>query len=203
MSQGAASRADVLAHFSAALQFESAGKLRQALDHYLAVFKADPSNSDLASHTAGLAMQFQGRAAAMKILEDAVKASPRTPAPLLNLARFASTYPPEDLFEKDEVPSKAVAEALAKFPSHAEVYEMAVMLHLTRNERDKAIEVMKQAANQNSRDPQYWLATGHTAERVWPLGQAEYSLEYRQRVTPPPAKPKPSRSPSKSPGSTS
>jgi tetratricopeptide (TPR) repeat protein len=184
LSQGAASRADVLAHFSAALQFESSGKLRQALDHYLAVFKADPSNADLASHTAGIAMQFQGRASAMKILEDAVRASPRTPAPLLNLARFANTYPPEDLFEKDQVPAKAMAEALTKFPAHAEVYEMAVMLYLTHNERDKAIEVMTQAANQHSRDPQYWLATGHTAERVWPLGQAEYSLEYRQRVTP-------------------
>ena len=184
LSPASASRADVLAHFSAALQFESSGKLRQALDHYLAVFKADPGNPDLAAHTAGIAMQFQGREAAMKILEDAVRASPRTPAPLLNLARFASTYPPEDLFVKDEVPSKAVAEALAKFPTHAEVYETAVMLYLTHNERDKAIEVMTQAANQNSRDPQYWLATGHTAERVWPLGQAEFSTEYRQRVAP-------------------
>ncbi len=184
LSPGSATRADVLAHFSAALQFESSGKLRQALDHYLAVFKADPGNSNLASHTAGIAMQFQGREAAMKILEDAVRASPRTPAPLLNLARFANTYPPEDLFVKDEVPAKAMAEALAKFPTHAEVYEMAVMLYLTHNERDKAIEVMTLAASQNSRDPQYWLATGHTAESVWPLGQAEFSTEYRQRVAP-------------------
>ena len=184
LSPASASRADVLAHYTAALQFEASGKLRQALDHYIAVFKADPGNSDLAAHTAGIAMQFQGRDAAVKILEDAVRASPRTPAPLLNLARFASTYPPEDLFVKDDVPSKAVAEALAKFPTHAEVYETAVMLHLTHNERDKAIAVMTQAANQNSRDPQYWLATGHTAERVWPLGQAEFSTEYRQRVAP-------------------
>lgn len=184
LSPGSASTAGALAHFSAALQFESSGKLRQALDHYLAVFKADPSNSDLAAHTAGLAMQFQGRETAIKILDEAVRASPRSPAPLLNLARFANTYPPEDLFVKDEVPSKAVAEALAKFPTHAEVYETAVMLHLTHNERDKAIQVMTQAANQNSRDPQYWLATGHTAERVWPLGQAEFTTEYRQRVTP-------------------
>lgn len=184
LSPGAATRADVLAHYSAALQLESAGKLRQALEHYLAVFKADPGNPDLAAHTAGLAMQFQGRDAAIKILEDAVRASPRTPAPLLNLARFASTYPPDDPFEKNEAPAKAVAEALAKFPTHAEVYDAAVMLYLTHNERDKAVEVMTQAANQNSRDPQYWLALGRTAERVWPLGQAEFGLEYRQRVAP-------------------
>lgn len=176
--------ADVLAHFSAALQFEASGKLRQALEHYLAVFKADPTNAGLADHTAGIAMQFQGRAAAMKILEDAVAANPRSPAPLLNLARFASTYPPEDLFEKDDRPLKAVTEALAKFPQHAEVYEAAVLLHLTQNERDKAVAVMEQAASQPSRDPQYWLATGRVAERVWPLGQAEFNLEYRQRVAP-------------------
>lgn len=176
--------ADVLAHYSAALQFESSGRLRQALEHYLAVFQADPTNADLAAHTAGIAMQFQGRAAALKILEDAVRAGRHSPAPLLNLARFCSTYPPEDLFEKDPRPAQALAEALTRFPQHAEVYEAAVMVHLIQNEREQAVAVMTQAANQNSRDPQFWLAAGRTAERVWPLGQAEFSVEYRQRVTP-------------------
>lgn len=176
--------ADVLAHYSAALQFESSGKLRQALDHYLAVFKADPTNAELAAHTAGIAMQFQGRDAALKILEDAVQANPATPAPLLNLARFCSTYPPEDLFVQDGRAEKAITQALSKFPAHAEVYEAAVLVYLTKNERDKAIAVMTQAANQTSRDPQFWLDAGRTAGRVWPLGQAEFRLEYAQRVTP-------------------
>ncbi|MEZ5387506.1 MAG: tetratricopeptide repeat protein [Prosthecobacter sp.] len=176
--------ADVLAHYSAALQFESSGKLRQALEHYQAVFRADPSNAELAFHTAGLAMQFEGRDAAVKILEDAARSDPRSPAPLLNLAKFCSTYPPEDLFEKEDRPAKAIAEALAKFPGHAEVYETAVLIHLTLQEREKAIAVMNQAANQTSRDPFYWLATGRTAARVWPLGQAEFRMEYGQRVQP-------------------
>jgi tetratricopeptide (TPR) repeat protein len=176
--------AEVLAHYSAALQFEASGKLRQALEHYLAVFKTDPTNAELASHTAGIAMQFQGRESAMRILEDAVRANPRSPSPLLNLARFAITYPPEDLFEKDTRPATAITEALQKFPAHAEVYEAAVMFHLTHNERDKAVAIMEQAANQTSRDPQFWLDAGRVAERVWPLGQAEFSLEYRQRVAP-------------------
>lgn len=176
--------ADVLAHYSAALQFESSGKLRQALEHYQAVFKADPTNADLAAHTAGIAMQFQGREAALKILEEAVRASPKSPAPLLNLARFCSTYPPEDLFEQEGRALQAVATALSQFPQHAEVYDAAVLLHLTENHREKAIEVMQQAAKQPSRDPQFWLALGRTAGRVWPLGQAEFQAEYRQRVEP-------------------
>ncbi len=184
LTPGGVVSADVLAHYSTALQFEASGKLRQALEHYLAASKTDPTNAALAAHTAGIAMQFQGRNAALKILEDAVRANPHSPAPLLNLARFCSTYPPEDLFEKDERAIKAVTEALAKFPTHAEVYEAAVMIHLTQSQRDKAIAVMGQAARQPSRDPQFWLATGRTAERVWPLGQAEFRTEYSQRVTP-------------------
>lgn len=184
LSPGGEVNADVLAHYSTALQFEASGKLRQALEHYLAVFKADPTNAELAGHTANIALQFQGRPAALKILGDAVQASPNSPAPLLNLARFCSTYPPEDLFEKDERPVQAVTEALQRFPSHAEVYDGAALLYLTLNEREKAVEVMNQAARQPSRDPQFWLATGRTAGRVWPLGQAEFQMEYRQRVAP-------------------
>lgn len=176
--------ADVLAHYSAALQFESSGRLRQALEHYLAVFKADPTNASLAAHTAGIVMQFQGRAEALKILEDAVRASPRSPAPLLNLARFCSTYPPEDLFEKDDRALQAITAALTQFPLHAEVYDEAVLIYLTQNQRDKALAVMEQAARQPSRDPQFWLALGRTAGRVWPLGQAEFQAEYRRHVAP-------------------
>lgn len=176
--------ADVLAHYSAALQFESSGKLRQALEHYLAVFKADPTNAGLAAHTAGIAMQFQGREAALKVLEEAVRASPRSPAPLLNLARFCSTYPPEDLLEKEDRALQAVTTALAQFPGHAEVYEAAVLFHLTANQREKAVHVMELAAKQPSRDPQFWLALGRTTGRVWPLGQAEFQTEYRERVEP-------------------
>ena len=184
LSQDGELAADLLAHYSAALQFEASGRLRQALEHYLAVFQADPTNSELAFHTAGLAMQFQDRRAAVEILEEAVRRDPRSPAPLLNLAKFCSTYPPEDLFEKDGRPEKAITEALARVPGHAEVYEAAVLIHLTLHEREKAIAVMDQAANQPSRDPFFWLAAGRTAARVWPLGQAEFRLEYGQRVQP-------------------
>lgn len=184
LKRGGEVSADVLAHYSAALQFESSGKLRQALEHYLAVFKSDPANAELAAHTAGIAMQFQGREEALKILEEAVRLGPQSPEPLLNLARFCSTYPPEDLFEQDERAVRAIAQALEKFPTHAAVYEAAVMIYLTRNERDKAVKVMEQAARQPSRDPQFWLATGRAASRVWPLGQAEFQAEYRQRVAP-------------------
>ena len=179
-----AANADAMAHYSAALQFETAGKLRQALEHYRAVFKADPTNAELASHTAGIALQFEGREAALKILDEAIQANPGSPEPLLNLARFASTYPPEDVFEKDDRAAKAVSTALEKFPRHAAVYEAAVMHHLTQNKRDAAIAVMEQAAKQASTDPRFWLDLATTAERVWPLGQIEQRTQYLAKVAP-------------------
>ena len=179
-----AANADAMAHYSAALQFETAGKLRQALEHYRAVFKADPTNAELASHTAGIALQFEGREAALKILDEAIQANPGSPEPLLNLARFASTYPPEDVFEKDDRAAKAVSTALEKFPRHAAVYEAAVMHHLTQNKRDAAIAVMEQSAKQDSKDPRFWLDLATTAERVWPLGQIEQRTQYLAKVAP-------------------
>ena len=179
-----AANADAMAHYSAALQFETAGKLRQALEHYRAVFKADPTNAELASHTAGIALQFEGREAALKILDEAIQANPGSPEPLLNLARFASTYPPEDVFEKDDRAAKAVSTALEKFPRHAAVYEAAVMHHLTQNKRDAAIAVMEQSAKQDSKDPRFWLDLATTAERVWPLGQIEQRTQHLAKVAP-------------------
>lgn len=179
-----AANADAMAQYSAALQFETAGKLRQALEHYRAVFKADPTNAELANHTAGMALQFEGREAALKILDEAIQANPGSPEPLLNLARFASTYPPEDVFEKDDRAAKAVTTALQKYPRHAAVYEAAVMHHLTQNKRDAAIAVMEQAAKQDSTDPRFWLDLATTAERVWPLGQIEQRTEHLAKVAP-------------------
>lgn len=179
-----AANADAMAQYSAALQFETAGKLRQALEHYRAVFKADPTNAELASHTAGIALQFEGREAALKILDEAIQANPGSPEPLLNLARFASTYPPEDVFEKDDRAAKAVSTALEKFPRHAAVYEAAVMHHLTQNKRDAAIAVMEQSAKQDSKDPRFWLDLATTAERVWPLGQIEQRTQHLAKVAP-------------------
>lgn len=179
-----AANADALAHYSAALQFETAGKLRQALEHYQAVFKADPTNAELASHTAGLALQFEGREAALKILDEAIRAHPESPEPLLQMARFASTYPPDDVFQKDDRAAKAVTTALEKFPLHAAVYEAAVMHHLTQNKRDAAIAVMEQSAKQDCVDPRFWLDLARTAERVWPLGQIEQRTEYLAKVMP-------------------
>jgi hypothetical protein len=105
LTPGGEVNADVLAHYSTALQFEASGKLRQALEHYLAVFKADPTNAELADHTASIALQFQGRRCRAENPRGCrAGQSELARAAAESGAGFASTYPPEDLFEKDDTP---------------------------------------------------------------------------------------------------
>lgn len=173
--------AEALAHYTTALQFENAGKLREALEHYLASLTADPSNADLAMHTAELAYSFRGRAEALTILQKAVDVSPDTPAPYLNLARFCATYAPDDPFENDRA-RQTLDTALQKFPQSAEVYGFAAVTYLTQGLRNDAIAMMDKAAKQDIARPDFWLTLGRAAQQVWPLAQAEMREEHVKRV---------------------
>ena len=176
-----AALASALAHYSAAQQFEAAGRIREALDHYVQLLKADPGNPDVAAHTAELAFNYQGRDVALKILEEAIGANPRTAAPYLNLARFAATYVSDDPFESDRA-AKVLSEALAKFPRDASVYQVAARLYLSRKDRERAVAALEQAIKQPETDPNFWLQTGRAAQEVWPLGQPEVRDENKTLV---------------------
>lgn len=183
LAPGGAAVADSLAHYTSALQFESAGKLREALDHYLKAFEADPANPELSMHTAELAYSFQGREAAVELLDKALKFNPNDPAPYINLARFCATYASDDPFSKDRV-TEVLEEALKRFPKTAHVYGAATLMYLARGARDAAVKALEQAAKQDVPDPQFWLSVGRAAQQVWPLGQAEVRTEHTGRVNP-------------------
>jgi len=183
LSHGGTKVAEVLAHYSSALQFENAGKLREALTHYLAVLEVDPANSALALHTAELAYNFQGRPQAIALLEKAIASRPDEPAPYLNLARFALTYAADDPFEKERA-DLVLETALKRFPKIPDVYAFATLTRLTQGNREAAVKILEQAAKQDISDPFYWLAIGRTAQQVWPLGQAEMREEHTAKVNP-------------------
>ncbi len=180
-SKAVSAKAEALAHYAAARELESEGRLRLALQHYLAATRGDPGNSELAAHTADLALNYQGRDAAMQILQDCIKASPADSRTYINLARFCATYPGDDPFAPD-LATKVLAEALAKLPTSAALYREAVMMHLTRNLREDAVKVMEQALKQPVTSPDYWLENGRTAQQVWPLSHPDKRQEHCDRV---------------------
>jgi len=176
--------AGALAHYTTALQLEAAGRPKAALEHYLAIVRGFPVNPELLEHTSALLLQYEGREAAMKLLEEAVAKSPDSPQALIQLARFASTYPPEDPTKKDPRADGAIGEALKKFPRHAEVYDAAVMHHLTGGRRDEAVRLLEGAAALPVTDARFWLDLAVAAERVWPLGQIEFRPQHLAKVLP-------------------
>ena len=178
-------RSSALAHYAAAKQLESEGRVREALIHYRQVVAADPGNAELVAHTAELVLNYENREAAVHLLEQCVQASPSDGHAYINLARFHHTYPAanSDAFAPD-LAAKVLTEALAKLPGDIALYKEAVMMHLTRNQRAEAEKVMQQAVKQPARDPEFWIETGRIAQQVWPLSHPEKKEEHRARVNP-------------------
>jgi tetratricopeptide (TPR) repeat protein len=183
LSEDGELRSKAMAHYAMALQLETAGKIREALVHYREVIKSDPQNADLVAHTADMAMGYGSEDEALNLLKESVERNPGSAKPYLHLANFLSTYGGNDPKTAAEI-ANVIAEAQAKFPQNAEVYQTTVMLHLTKNSREKATEVMKKALTQNVSDPEFWLTLGRLAQEVWPLGQTESQTQNRERVNP-------------------
>lgn len=183
LAESGEARSKAMAHYAMALQLESAGKMREALMHYREVIHADPTNAELVAHTAEIAMNYGSVDEALALLKESIDRNPQSAQPRLNLASFLSTYFGDDPKRAAEA-SEAIKEALTQFPHDAEVYRIAVMLHLTANQREKAIEVMKNGRQQKVERPDFWLALGRVAQEVWPLGQAELKERHRAEVNP-------------------
>ncbi|MEZ0273541.1 MAG: tetratricopeptide repeat protein, partial [Roseimicrobium sp.] len=169
------------AHYVSARMLEDEGRMREALGHYLAFLEKGGAEPDLVAHIAEMALSYQGMDAAVKLLEDAMKASPASAQPYVNFTNFALTHAnPENGLQARA--ATAAAEAVTRFPQNAEAYENAVRLHLSQKERAKAAEVLEHGAKQPVTDAEYWLRLGRAAQEVWPLADGEQRAEHLARV---------------------
>ena len=157
--------------------------MREALRHYQLAAVVDPGNAELAFHTAELALNYDSRPAALKVLEDCILASPGTSAPAVNLARFLATYPGDDPFEPDRA-AKVLSSAITRFPEDAALYRDAVIIYLARGMHDEAVKALELAAKQNVADPDFWMETGRAAQQVWPLNHPDFKEQHRAKVNP-------------------
>lgn len=170
-----------LAHYSTALQFEKAGKLREALPHYIAVLEVDPAQAELAAHTAELLYHYQSREDAVRMLEKAIAQHPSDPLPRLNFIRFLTTYTSDDPFEKNRI-DPLLDETLKLFPRRADVYAFATLTYLSREQRDKAVTIMEGTMKLDGGTPSFWMDLGRAAQQVWPLAQTEMKEENQLKV---------------------
>lgn len=169
------------AHYVSARMLEDEGRMREALGHYLAFLEKGGAEPDLVAHIAEMALNYQGMEAAVKLLEDAIKASPASSQPYVNFTNFALTHSSaeNDLLTRA---ATAAAEAMSRFPHSADAYENAVRLYLSQKERAKAAEALERAAKQPVTEAEYWLRLGRAAQEVWPLADTEQRGEHLTRV---------------------
>jgi tetratricopeptide (TPR) repeat protein len=184
------------AHFLAARMLESEGKMREALGHYLAFLRHHTGEPEMVAHIAELAMDYQGWDAAVKLLEESIKAHPDRPETYASFVQFALTHADE----QNGLMIRALAvsdEAVKRFPTDAESYAGAVRLRLaeslrTRREagiegemhREAAVKILDTATKQNVPDTAYWLGLGRIALDVWPLADGEHRAAHLAKVNP-------------------
>lgn len=192
LAPAAERRAAAHAHFVAAQMLENEGRMREALDHYLALVAEDSSDPSLVAHVADLALSYRGVDAAVKLLEDNVAANPDAPMAQVALIDFCLTHADQ----KNDLLLKAVATtdaALKRFPTNAETCITAVRLQMaiaqietdsakSKAARDRAEEIVEHATKADATDPDYWLAIGRIAQEVWPLADGEKRKEHLAKI---------------------
>lgn len=186
------------AHFLTARTLEDEGRMRDALAHYLAFLQGNTGEPQLVAHIAELALNYQGIEAALKLLEESIKANADRPEPYANLTQFALTHADESKDLRARA-AEVAEEAVRKFPLNAQSYIAAVRVHLAEALRAKgegatngtaeaameaAEKVLDQAAKQNVPDPAYWLDVGRVALEVWPLADGENRAAHLAKVNP-------------------
>ena len=177
----ASQRAAALAHYATAQQLEQAGQMREALEHYIAVVRLDPSHAEVAQHAAELAYRYRGKDEAVALLEAAATARPTDFRPVMALIRFLSTYGAGDSTSKSRA-QQLLLDLPKRFPQQAEVISFVVLQQLSQNRRTDAVQTLEKASSLAVADPAWWLALGRVAQEVWPLAQTELREEHTRRV---------------------
>lgn len=180
LTAGVRERAAALAHYSAALQAEVEGDMRKAFVHYREMMRGEVEDAELVRRTVALAVRQGSEKEAEALLTERVKAQPGRPGPVLRLVEFMDAYQAGEA--ETARADGLMEEVLARFPQEAEVVTAAVLRHLVKGRRPRAMEVMRTAADGEGGDAAFWLALAGVAQEVWPLGQAEAAEQHRAEV---------------------
>lgn len=170
LSELARRKSKALAHYALGRSLESQGRAQDAVEAYTEVLRNQPDQFPLARKTAYLLARAGRLEEALKLLEDSLERNPGEYFVHLSLSEFLATYQgndPAGLRRSFEVAEAAVE----RFPDEPAVYEHLVKLQLSADRRDEARRLVTQAADRESRDPEFWLRLGRLAARIWPASE--------------------------------
>jgi tetratricopeptide (TPR) repeat protein len=148
-------KADALSHFVEGMGFEENGEMDKALAAYRKVLDVDPGQADLASRVALLLTRQDDFPQAIDVLKDAVKANPKAPQPLLQLAFISAKY----LRRTDQAIDYA-NRAIALDPLNIEAYERLSEIALAAGDEKKALQSLDRATEVRTNDAAFWTRLG-------------------------------------------
>ncbi len=172
LSQKAQRRAQSLSHYYRGLMKERAGRVDEALEAFEKALEFNPQNLRLAGRASELAGQFSYTARGLSILEETLRLNEDDPDAYIILSEYLSTYNDNrrDFIERSV---SVMEQAATRFPRAPQVYERLVSLYLMGKDSFRARETLDRAAEQDSKDPEYWLEIGRIAARVYPVREGD------------------------------
>ena len=159
-----------LTQYYLGLSREKAGDVEGALDSFQKVLEVRPDQLRLATKAAELAGQFGDSKRGREILEKSFQANRNLPAAYLRLSEFLWTYHDNQRSNRERA-LELVEEAAKRFSHNPAIYDRLITLHLARKDRNKAREVLTQALESSSDDPNFWLNMAPVAQKLYPIKQ--------------------------------
>jgi len=150
-----ARKADALTHYIAGMAAEENGEIAKALKEYREVLNVDPGEADLACRVASLLTRQDDFPAAIDVLKDAVKSTPRAPEPYLQLAFIYAKY-----LKKIDQAVEYGNKAIALDPENIDGYQRVYEIELAAGDENKARQVLDLAAKADSNNPAFWTRLG-------------------------------------------
>ena len=150
-----ARKADALAHYIEGMAAEENGEIARALKAYREVLNVDPGEADLACRVASLLTRQDDFPAAIDVLKDAVKATPRAAEPYLQLAFIYAKY-----LKKIDQAVEYGNKAIALDPQNIDGYQRLYEIQLAAGDETKARQVLDLAAKADSKNPAFWTRLG-------------------------------------------
>ena len=148
-------KAEACARFMHGLMLEDTSDVDRAEEEYLKSLALDPGNAALSVKVAWDDLRHGDTPAAINLLKDTVKASPKEAQPYVALA-----YLYFNNLSKPDLAQKYLQQALDIDPSNILAYEYLKEIYKSTGQTAKIPALLDRAAKADSKDSSYWLHLG-------------------------------------------
>ncbi len=155
-------KADAFAAFAQGLVAEENSDQEKMLESYRKALELDPANPELAVKVAYELARRNDPSAAIQVLKDAIKASPKEPLPLIYLSQLYAKN-----LNKPELAIKYAEQALALAPENFGALQAVYELYTANGQEKKAGELLDRATKSASTSAKYWAQLGELEQRLW------------------------------------